>query len=91
MDGKLDAFEARWSFEPLAEGGLLVEYAIHIEPAVPSPRLLVRHYLRKRLPDLLACLRGLARASGPADQARNDLARCPGEPPGGDAAAIEPQ
>jgi hypothetical protein len=79
VEGKLDAFDAHWSFKDVEGEGVLVEYAIHIKPAGPSPRLLVRHYLRRRLPDLVACLRGLSQASGSAAQARADLGRCPGD------------
>ena len=39
-----------------------------------------RHYLRKQLPDLAACLRGLADGSLTAKQQKSDLARCPQKP-----------
>ena len=80
VEGKLKLFETHWTFEPV-DDYLLVEYSAHLQPAVPAPKLLVRHYLRKKLPDLMACLRGLADASGTPELASEDLARCPTEPP----------
>jgi hypothetical protein len=81
VEGNLKLFETRWTFEPV-DDYLLVEYAAHLQPALPAPKLLVRHYLRKKLPDLLACLRGLADASGTPELESEDLARCPNDPTG---------
>lgn len=81
VEGKLDRFESHWWFEEDGDT-LLVEYAVLMKPSMPAPKLLVRHYLRKKLPDLMACLRGLADASGTAELRKSDLGRCPNEPPG---------
>lgn len=81
VEGELKAFETHWTFEPV-DDYLLVEYAAHLQPSLPAPKLLVRHYLRKKLPDLMACLRGLANASGTPALESEDLARCPNDPPG---------
>ena len=80
VEGGLDRFESYWSFEPAGDF-LLVEYAVYLKPSMPAPRLLVRHYLRNKMPDLVACLRGLSDASGSPGQRQQDLARCPGETP----------
>lgn len=79
VEGNLDVFEGRWRFRELPEG-VLAEHEIRIKPTIPSPRFLVRHYLRKQLPDLAACLRGLADGSLTAKQQKSDLARCPQKP-----------
>ena len=81
VEGELKVFETHWTFEPV-DDYLLVEYTAHLQPSLPAPKLLVRHYLRKKLPDLMACLRGLADASGTPELASEDLARCPNDPPG---------
>ena len=79
VEGNLDRLETHWTFDPV-DAGLLVEYAVTLKPSIPAPKLLVRHYLRKKLPDLVACLRGLSDASGTPGQSARDLARCPNDP-----------
>lgn len=77
VEGNLDVFEGQWRFHVLPDG-VLAEHEIRVKPTIPSPRFLVRHYLRKQLPDLAACLRGLAKGSGSAASEREDLDRCAG-------------
>jgi len=80
VEGNLKAMEGRWQFKEIPEG-LLVDYEVRIQPGIPAPRFLVRRNIRKDMPDLLACIRGLAGGSGSAERERGDLDRCPGPPP----------
>ena len=80
VGGNLKVLHGQWWLVPLAEGNdVIVVHEIRIQPKIPAPRWLVRRSLRKDLPDMLACIRGLANASG--DKRRNavDLKRCPGD------------
>ncbi|NNE06494.1 MAG: hypothetical protein HKO64_12705 [Xanthomonadales bacterium] len=75
LEGDLKSMEGGWRFVETGDG-LLVTHEIRVRPSFPVPRWLVRRSMRKDIPDMLACLRGLVDGSGP--QARNeDLARCP--------------
>ena len=79
VEGNLKVLEGWWMFESLSgTSGILVIHEIRVQPKIPAPRWLVRRTLRKDLPDMLACVRGLAGAS--KDKLRNtrDLNRCPG-------------
>ncbi len=76
VEGNLDRFEGQWRFIETGDGFVL-DYEVHAKPAVPAPRLLVRHSIRQRLPDLVACLRGLSDGSGSEEQKTTDLDRCP--------------
>jgi hypothetical protein len=78
VEGNLDRFEGQWRFVEKGDGFIL-DYEVHAKPAVPAPRLLVRHSIRYRLPDLVACLRALSDGSGSAEQKAKDLDRCPGQ------------
>lgn len=82
IEGNLRALDARWIFLEEAEG-TLVDYQILIRPSIPAPRFLVRRNLGRGMPDMLACIRGLAGGSGPAARQREDLERCPGDLPDG--------
>ena len=62
--------------------GVIVIHEIRVQPRIPVPRWLVRRSLRKDLPDMLACIRGLAKASGDDRRIADDLNRCPGIYPG---------
>ena len=63
--------------------GVVVIHEFRIQPKIPTPRWLIRRGLKKDLPDMLACIRGLAGGSISVDEAGKDLARCPGDiPPG---------
>lgn len=78
IEGNLKAMEGRWRFIETPEG-LLVDYAIRIRPGLPVPGFIVRWVMRKGMPDIIACIRGLANGSGSLDQRKNDLDRCRGE------------
>jgi hypothetical protein len=80
VEGNLKVMEGQWDFQPLAGGdGLVVSHDIRIRSRFPAPRWLVRRVLKNDLPDMLACIRGMAGASLDADQTSVDLARCPGD------------
>jgi ribosome-associated toxin RatA of RatAB toxin-antitoxin module len=77
LEGNLKALDGYWIFRETADG-TLVDYQIHIEPSLPAPRFLVRRNINKGMPDMLACIRGLAGGSGSTVLERRDLGRCPG-------------
>ena len=76
LDGNMDRFEGQWRFSE-TEHGLLLDYEVHIKPRVPAPRFLIRHSIRRQLPNLIACLRALSNGSGSPEQQATDQARCP--------------
>lgn len=80
VEGNLKVMQGRWKLLPLADNaGLMVIHEIRIQPDIPAPKWLVRHSLRNDLPSMLACIRGLANASGDSELASVDLLRCPGD------------
>jgi len=80
VGGDLHVLEGLWRLVPLADGnGVIVIHEIRIQPKLPAPRWLVRRSLRKDLPDMLACIRGLANASADNRRIAADLKRCPGD------------
>ena len=76
LEGNLDRFEGQWRFSE-TEHGLLLDYEVHIKPKVLAPRFLIRHSIRRQLPNLIACLRALSNGSGSPEQQATDQARCP--------------
>lgn len=80
IDGDLKILEGRWKLSPIAnENSVIVVHEIRIQPKLPTPEWLVRRNLQRDLPAMMACIRGLARASGDNGQIEGDLKRCPGE------------
>ena len=80
LTGDLKILEGRWKFSPLAEDNkVIVVHEVRIQPKLPAPEWLVRRNLKRDLPAMLACIRGLARASGDNGHIEGDLKRCPGE------------
>jgi len=80
VGGDLKALEGQWKLFPLTgSNSVIVVHEIRIQPEIPAPKWLVRRSLRRDLPDMLACIRGLAGASGDAGHIKDDLERCPGE------------
>ena len=80
VDGDLKVLEGQWKLIPLADKNhVIVVHEIRIQPKIPAPKWLVRRSLRKDLPGMLACIRGLARASGNQRHTEDDLEQCPGE------------
>lgn len=80
LHGNLKALDGAWVFRETDEG-TLVDYRIRIQPSLPAPRFIVRRNISRGMPDMLACIRGLARGSGPEELERQDLGRCPGPVP----------
>ena len=80
VEGNLRELEGSWQFSETPDG-LLVEHRIRIAPAVPAPHFLVRWAVSRDMPDLAACVRGLAGGSGSEEQSTADLARCAGKAP----------
>lgn len=80
VEGNVKQIDGYWKFSP-AHGGILVEHEIHVQPRVPAPRWIVRRKLRKDLPRMMLCIRGLS--GGPGDNVTRveDLAACPGSGP----------
>jgi hypothetical protein len=84
IEGDLKVLEGQWRLFPLTDdNSVIVVHEIRIQPKIPAPKWLVRRSLRNDLPDMLACIRGLARASGDNGHIESDLERCPGEVPAG--------
>jgi len=79
LEGDLKAMDGGWRFSVLPDDqGIVVTHEIRVRPSFPVPRWLIRRSIRKDIPDMLACLRGLTGGSGkfPVEQ---DLKRCPKE------------
>ena len=81
VEGNLKAMEGYWRFTIRPEG-TLVDYEVRVKPEIPVPRFIVRRNISKGMPDLLACVRGLAGGSGKESRAQADLDRCPGSTEG---------
>ena len=77
VEGNLKAMEGYWRFTIRPEG-TLVDYQVRVQPGIPAPRFIVRRNISKGMPDLLACVRGLAGGSGEESRTQADLDRCPG-------------
>ena len=80
VGGNLKVLQGWWKLVPLpGDNEVIVIHEIRLQPKIPAPRWLVRRTLRKDLPDMLACIRGLAEASGENHRLSADLKRCPGD------------
>ena len=79
MEGNLKAMQGRWQFTETPDG-LLVDYEIRIQPGFPVPAFIVSWVIRRGMPDLIACIRGLAGGSGSMERVTEDLDRCQGAP-----------
>jgi hypothetical protein len=78
LEGNLKAMEGSWDFIEVPEG-IVIIYEVRVQPGVPAPRFMVRRNMRKGMPDMLACIRGLAGGSGSEKKKAKDLDRCPGD------------
>jgi len=78
VEGTLKDMEGQWLFSETPEG-LLIDYSIRIRPGLPVPAFVVSWVMRRGMPDLIACIRGLAGGSGSPDRQNEDLERCRGE------------
>ncbi len=79
VEGNLKAMAGKWRFTEIPDG-LLLDYEIRIRPGMPVPAFIVSYVIRKGMPDLIACIRGLAGGSGSVERARGDRERCQGSP-----------
>ena len=79
VEGNLKAMQGKWQFTESPDG-LLVDYEIRIRPGIPVPAFIVSWVIRRGMPDLIACLRGLADGSGSTERVTEDLGRCQGTP-----------
>jgi len=78
VEGSLKEMAGKWQFSETPEG-VLIDYSIRVRPVFPVPGFIVSWVMRKGMPDLIACIRGLADGSGSPDRNKNDLERCRGE------------
>jgi ribosome-associated toxin RatA of RatAB toxin-antitoxin module len=77
VEGNLKAMQGLWQFTDSTDG-LLLDYEIRIQPGFPVPAFIVSWVIGKGMPDLVACIRGLAGGSGSAERVEGDLDRCRG-------------
>jgi len=79
LEGNLKTMQGSWDFESLPDG-VLVRHVLVLAPLVPAPRWLVRRNLKKDLPNLMQCIRGLSGGSGQEKALAADMDKCPGLP-----------
>ena len=80
VDGNLKVLESSWEVIPLeGSDASIVSHEIRIQPDFLAPGGLIRRSLSRDLPDMLACIRGLANASADQQSVLADLQRCPGD------------
>jgi len=77
ISGKPKLMEGSWDFHSTSQGVVAV-HELRVQPSVPVPRFIVRHLMSKSMPEMLACIRGLAGGSLSGDSQSLDLASCPG-------------
>lgn len=86
LRGNLRTLEGYWHLQVIPEG-VIVTHEIRIRPAMPAPRWLVRRTIKKDMPGLMACIRGLAeRLAGAGENmpaVQKDLDMCANEVPPG--------
>ncbi len=78
VKGNLKTMYGSWDFTVLPDG-VLLRHVLVLQPVLPAPRWLVRRNMKRDLPDMLRCIRGLAAGSGSGQANRSDRMRCPGE------------
>jgi ribosome-associated toxin RatA of RatAB toxin-antitoxin module len=78
VEGTLKDMEGQWLFSETPEG-LLIDYSIRVRPGLPVPAFIVSWVMRRGMPDLIACIRGLAGGSGSPERIEHDLQRCRGD------------
>jgi len=80
VSGDLKVLEGQWNLYPMeSESGVIAVHEVRIQSRFPAPKWLIRHTLQNDLPDMMACIRGLAAASGTNRLIQRDLKRCPGD------------
>ena len=80
VSGNLRKLKGDWMFEPV-NGGVVLQHRLELRPPVPVPRWLVRRNLRRDLPAMLTCIRGLVSGSGTTEASKRESAQCPGPKP----------
>ena len=78
VEGNLKVMEGGWEFASV-DDGVVVTYNMRVRPGFPIPRFVVRWSLRRMIPNMLACIRGLVEGSGSPEQIVDDLKQCPGD------------
>jgi len=78
VEGNLKAMEGSWDFIVMPQG-VVVMHEIRVQPEVPAPRFIVRRLMRRGMPEMMACIRGLAGGSVSVEMEALDLGHCPGE------------
>jgi len=78
IEGNLRVLQGGWEFVEVDEGVIAI-YDMRVRLSFPLPRFLVRMSLRRMIPDMLACIRGLVDGSGGSEQRKKDLNQCPGD------------
>jgi hypothetical protein len=78
VSGKPRLMEGSWEFIP-TDHGVVVVHELRVQPSVPVPGFIVRHLMKRSMPEMLACIRGLAGGSVSAASERLDLSSCPGQ------------
>ncbi len=78
LEGKPRVMEGSYDFIVMPLGVVLV-HEIRIQPSIPVPRFIIRRLIRKSMPAMLACMRGLAGGSLSAELEVRDLNMCPGK------------
>ena len=78
VEGTMKTIDGSWEFFEVDEGVVLI-YNMHVVSNWPVPRFLIRRSIRKSIPHMLACIRGLLNGSVNPDALRDDLDRCPVE------------
>ncbi len=83
LEGNLRTMEGYWHLQPIPEG-VIVTHEIRIRPSMPAPRWLIRRTIKKDMPSLMNCIRGLAErlAAGPGEPEAGSegLEECAGDP-----------
>lgn len=77
-EGNLTVLQGGWEFVDV-DDGVLATYNMRVRLGFPLPRFLVRMSLRRMIPDMLACIRGLVDGSGSSERKKEDLDQCPGD------------
>jgi hypothetical protein len=77
-EGNPKVMEGSWDFITLPQG-VVVIHEIRVEPDMAAPRFLVRRWMRRGMPEMMSCIRGLAGGSLNAELEARDLGFCPGE------------
>ncbi len=80
ISGDLKVLDAQWKLDQSKSGSsVIVVHEIRIQSKLPAPKWLIRRTFHNDLPNMMACIRGLADASGTDRHIQRDLKRCPGD------------